>query len=102
MLGCSQITRPRTSVAVSAPGDGDADGYDRPVAGLRQALLIPADPGTSRRARRSGERVTAAYSPSVIRGSLMTVHIRSERVSRWVRTPARLPDHEGSSCLTWI
>jgi hypothetical protein len=51
MLGCSQITRPLTSVAVSAPGDGDADGYDRPVTGLRwQALLTAADPGTSRRA----------------------------------------------------
>ena len=67
MLGCSQITRPLTSVAVSAPGDGDADGYDRPVTGLRwQALLTAADPGTSRRARRSDERDTATYPPSVI------------------------------------
>jgi hypothetical protein len=63
MLGCSQITRPLTSVAVSAPGDGD----DRPVTGLRwQALLTAADPGTSRRARRSDERDTATYPPSVI------------------------------------
>jgi hypothetical protein len=28
MLGFSQITRPRTSVAVSAPGGGTADGGD--------------------------------------------------------------------------
>jgi hypothetical protein len=55
MPGFSQITRRGTSVAVSAPGDGDADGYDRPVTGLRwQALLTPADPGTSCQARRSG------------------------------------------------
>jgi hypothetical protein len=68
MLGSSQITRLRPSVAGSAPGDGDADGCDRPAAGLRwQALLAPADPGTSRQPRRSDERVTAAYSPSVIR-----------------------------------
>ncbi len=38
MLGFSQITRPRTSVAVSAPGGGTADGHDRPPLGLwRQA-----------------------------------------------------------------
>jgi len=67
MVGWSQITRPHTSVAVSAPGNRDADGYDRPVTGLwRQALLTAADPGTSRRARRSDERDTAAYPPSVI------------------------------------
>ena len=34
MLGSSQITRPRTSVAVSAPGAGTADRQDRPAAGL--------------------------------------------------------------------
>ena len=49
MLGFSQTIRPRASVVVSAPGDGDADGYDRPVTGLWwQALLTSADPGTSR------------------------------------------------------
>ena len=29
MLGFSQITRPRTSFAASAPGGGTADGRDR-------------------------------------------------------------------------
>ena len=41
MLGFSQITRPRTSVAVRAPGDGDANGYDRPGAGLRRQAHSP-------------------------------------------------------------
>jgi hypothetical protein len=68
MQGSSQITRPRTSVAVSAPGDGDADSCDRPVTGPQwQVPLTPADPGTSRLTRRADERVTATYSPSVIR-----------------------------------
>lgn len=63
MSGLSQVTRPRASGAASAPGNRDADGYDCPVTGLRQRPpLIPADPGTSRRAR----------------------------------TPARLPDREGT------
>ena len=31
MLGFSQITRLRTSVAVSAPGGGTADDHDRPA-----------------------------------------------------------------------
>jgi hypothetical protein len=38
MLGFSQVTRPRTSVAASAPGNRDADGYDRPVTGLRRLI----------------------------------------------------------------
>jgi hypothetical protein len=68
MLGLSQVTRPRGSAVASAPGNPDANGCDCRVTGLRrQALLIPADPGTSRRAQRSDERVTATYSPSVIR-----------------------------------
>lgn len=67
MLECSQKTRPHTLAAVNAPGDGDADGHDRPVTGLRkQALLTAAEPGTSRRPRRSDERDTATYPPSVI------------------------------------
>jgi hypothetical protein len=38
MLGFSQITRPPTLVAVSAPGGGTTDGHDRPALGLwRQA-----------------------------------------------------------------
>ncbi len=59
MPGLSPITRPAASAGARAPGNRDADGYDRPVAGLRQALLIPAYPGTSHRARRSDERVAA-------------------------------------------
>jgi hypothetical protein len=87
MLGFSSITRPRALIAASAPGNRDADSH-RPVAGLRrQPLLVPADLRTSRRTRRSDERVTATYSPSVIRGSLMTIHFPFERVSRWARTP---------------
>lgn len=87
MPECSRITRPHTSVAVAAPDNRDADGYDRPVTGLRrQALLTAAEPGVSRRARRSDERITAAYPLSVI-GSLMTIHIWFERVSRRARTP---------------
>jgi len=35
MLGFSQITCPRTSAAASAPGNRDADGYDRTVTRLR-------------------------------------------------------------------
>jgi hypothetical protein len=58
MLGFSQITR--TSVAVSAPGDGDADGYDRPVAGLRR--LTATDPGTP---AKRGDRMSG--SPRLIR-----------------------------------
>jgi hypothetical protein len=38
MLGFSQVTRTRTSVAASAPGSRDADGYDRPVTGLRRRI----------------------------------------------------------------
>jgi hypothetical protein len=76
MQGPSQITRPRASAAASAPGNRDADGYHCPVTGLRrQAMLIPADPGTSRRARRSGERVTATYFAIGQPGSPMTIDI---------------------------
>ena len=45
MPGFSQMTRPRTSAAVSAPGNRDVDGYDRPVTGLQR--LTPAGPGTA-------------------------------------------------------
>ena len=34
MLGFSQITLPHTSVAVSAPGGGTANGHDRPATRL--------------------------------------------------------------------
>ena len=54
MLGFSQIIRPRASVAASAPGDGGADGHDRPATGRRQAYLRmghPASPMTIRIAR---------------------------------------------------
>jgi hypothetical protein len=53
MPGFSQVTRPRTAAAVSTPGNRDAGGYDQPVTGLRP--MAPADPGTSRRGRRSDE-----------------------------------------------
>jgi hypothetical protein len=90
MLGFSRVTRPRVPVAASPPGNGHTDGYDRPVAGLRrQAMLILADPGAS---RRSDERVTAAYFAVGHPGSPVTIHIWFERVSRWARTPARLRD----------
>jgi hypothetical protein len=96
MLGLSRVTRPRASAAASAPGNRDADGYDCPVTGLRrQALLIPADPGTSRRARRSDKRVTATYFAIGQPASPVTIDIWFERVSRWALTPARLPDGEG-------
>jgi len=40
MLGSSQITRPRTSVAVSAPGAGTADDQDLAATGRwRQAIF---------------------------------------------------------------
>jgi len=88
MLGLSRITRPRASAAASAPGNRDADGYDCPVTGLRrQALLIPADPGTSRR---------ATYFAIGQPGSPVTIDIWFERVSCRARTPARLPDREGT------
>ena len=51
MPGFSQVNRPYASAAVSAPGNRDVDGYDRPLTGLRR--MTPADPGTSRRARRA-------------------------------------------------
>lgn len=38
MLGFGQISRPRSLAAASAPGDRDADGYDRPVTGLRRLI----------------------------------------------------------------
>jgi hypothetical protein len=82
MLGFSQITRPRTSAAASAPGNRDADGYDRTVTRLRrQALRIPA-----------------TYFAISQPGSPVTIDIWPEQVSRWARTPARLRDHEGSAC----
>jgi len=52
MPGFSQITRPRAAAPVSAPGNRDAGGHDQPVTGRQPS---PADPGTSRRARRSDE-----------------------------------------------
>ena len=57
MPGFSQINRPYASAAVSAPGNRDVDGYDRPVTELRR--MTPADPGTSRRAQRSGDQEEA-------------------------------------------
>jgi len=95
MLGFSQVTRPRASAAASVPGNRDADGYHCPVTGLRrQALLIPPDPGTSRRARRSDKPVPAIYSAVGEPGSPMTLDIWPDRVSRWARAPARRPDRE--------
>ena len=41
MLGFSQIIRPLTPVAVSVPGDEDADGCDRPVTRLRRQAHPP-------------------------------------------------------------
>jgi hypothetical protein len=68
MLGSSQITRPRTSVAVSVPGVGTADGQDRPATGRWwQAIFAMGH-----------------------RASPMTIPIRFGRVSRPARIPARL------------
>ena len=49
MLSFSQITRP--SYFGRGQRARDVDGYDRPVTGLRR--MTPADPGTSRQARRA-------------------------------------------------
>ena len=38
MLGFSQVTPPRTSVAASAPGNRDADGCDCPITGLKRLI----------------------------------------------------------------
>jgi hypothetical protein len=57
MPGFSQINHPRSSAGVSAPSNRNVDGYDRPVTGLRQ--MTPVDPGTSRRAQRSGDQEEA-------------------------------------------
>ena len=60
MLGFSQITRPRTLVAVSASGGGTADGDDRPATwAVAAGALAMGHPG-----------------------SPMTIHIRFGRVSR--------------------
>ena len=78
MLGFSQITRPRPSVAVSAPGRGTADGHDRPATwAVAAAALAMGHPG-----------------------SPMTIHIRFDRVSR-ARTPARLRIMKEAPCFTW-
>jgi hypothetical protein len=78
MLGFSQITRPRTSVAVSAPGGGTADGHDEPATwAVAAGALAMGHPG-----------------------SPMTIHIRFARVSR-ARTPARLRIMKEAPCFTW-
>ncbi len=38
MLGFGQVSRPRSFAAASAPGNRNADGYDRPVTGLRRLI----------------------------------------------------------------
>jgi hypothetical protein len=68
MLGFSQVTRPRTSAAASAPGNRDADGYDRTVTRLRRrGLQIPPirAPRAERRDRISGS--PRLISPSASR-----------------------------------
>ena len=85
MLEFSEKPLARATAMASAPGIPGADGPDRSVAGLRsQTLRSRAYPGTSRRVRRC---------PS---GSW------HDPVIRQAQTPARLPDHEGGPCLTWI
>jgi hypothetical protein len=72
MQGLSQITRARAS----APRNRDADGHHCRVTGRRrQVPLIPADPGTSRRARRTDERVTATHFAIGQAGSPMTIDV---------------------------
>jgi hypothetical protein len=68
MLGFSQITRPRTSFAASAPGGGTADFHDWPATWAVAAGAF------------------AMGHP----GSPMIIHIRFDRVSRRAWTPARL------------
>jgi hypothetical protein len=76
MQGLSQITRAGAWAAVGAPGNRHADGYHCRVTRFRrQAPLIPADAGISRRARRSDERVTATHFAIGQAGSPMTIDI---------------------------
>lgn len=57
MPGFSHINLPDSSAAVSAPSNRNVDGYDRSPTGRRR--MTPADPGTSRRARRIMEEARA-------------------------------------------